>query len=320
MDTRVTILITSALLSACASQSPSFAPVIATGSGFYGTQNPLDPLPPVVYGDDTAAPVGEVVLNESAPQAALTAPVSLEAEKQKLPEPIMVARSPFTAATVAPAIYPVTRSSNISIDNKNSAGNPSSYMLDGKKYKVLPFSSGYKKRGIASWYGIDFHGKKTSNGEIYNMHGMTAAHKTLPIPSYVKVTNLKNGRSVILRINDRGPYYADRIIDLSYAAAHQLGVHKPGTEKVEVEAINSAGTNQVYLQLGVFDNPNNARKLQQKVASNYLPQPKIKQVMHQDRVVYKVQIGPLYNNNQVESLNLKLARIGIKKTRYVTVR
>ncbi len=232
----------------------------------------------------------------------------------------MVARSPFTAATVAPAIYPVTRSSNISIDNKNSAGNPSSYMLDGKKYKVLPFSSGYKKRGIASWYGIDFHGKKTSNGEIYNMHGMTAAHKTLPIPSYVKVTNLKNGRSVILRINDRGPYYADRIIDLSYAAAHQLGVHKPGTEKVEVEAINSAGTNQVYLQLGVFDNPNNARKLQQKVASNYLPQPKIKQVMHQDRVVYKVQIGPLYNNNQVESLNLKLARIGIKKTRYVTVR
>ena len=203
------------------------------------------------------------------------------------------------------------------IDNQTSAGNPSSYYLRGQSYKVLAFSDNFKQQGIASWYGDDFHGKKTSNGEIYNMYGMTAAHKTLPIPSYVKVTNLKTMRSLVVRINDRGPYHDNRIIDLSYAAAQKLDIHQPGVEQVKIETIASNNEASLYLQLGVFNNPDNARNLQYKVTTNSLPKPKIKQVTHQGKKVYKVQIGPLYNNNEVDALNLKLARLGILKTRYV---
>ncbi len=202
-------------------------------------------------------------------------------------------------------------------DSQTSAGNPSSYYLRGQSYKVLAFSENFKQQGIASWYGDDFHGKKTSNGEIYDMYGMTAAHKTLPIPSYVKVTNLKTMRSIVVRINDRGPYHDNRIIDLSYAAAQKLDIHQPGIEQVKIETISSSNETSIYLQLGVFNNPDNARNLQYKITENALPKPKIKQVTHQGEKVYKVQIGPLYNNSEVDELNLKLARLGILKTRYV---
>ena len=203
------------------------------------------------------------------------------------------------------------------IDSQTSAGNPSSYYLRGQFYKVLAFSGDFRQQGIASWYGDDFHGKKTSNGETYDMYGMTAAHKTLPIPSYVKVTNLKTMRSLVVRINDRGPYHDNRIIDLSYAAAQELEIHQPGIEQVQIETIDSSNETSIYLQLGVFNNPDNARNLQYKVTKNALPKPKIKQVTHQGEKVYKVQIGPLYNNSEVDELNLKLARLGILKTRYV---
>ena len=118
------------------------------------------------------------------------------------------------------------------------AGNKSPYTVFGKTYRVLPSSLGYRERGIASWYGNKFHGRKTSNGEIYSMYEMTAAHKSLPIPSYVKVTNLDNGRTVIVRVNDRGPFHGDRIIDLSYAAAKKLDYSNKGTANVEVVAID----------------------------------------------------------------------------------
>jgi len=203
-------------------------------------------------------------------------------------------------------------------DNQTSAGNPSSYYLGGQFYKVLAFSDNFKQQGIASWYGDDFHGKKTSNGETYDMYGMTAAHKTLPIPSYVKVTNLKTMRSIVVRINDRGPYHDNRIIDLSYAAAQALDIHQPGTEQVQIETLTSNNKpHSIYLQLGVFNDPDNARNLQYKVTANALPKPTIKQVTHQGGKVYKVQIGPLYNNSEVDALNLKLTRLGILKTRYV---
>ncbi len=204
----------------------------------------------------------------------------------------------------------------IETDTQTSAGNPSSYYLLGQAYKVLAFSDDFKQQGIASWYGDDFHGKKTSNGELYNMYALTAAHKTLPIPSYVKVINLKNKRSIVVRINDRGPYYNNRIIDLSYAAAQELDIHQPGTERVQIESI-TPNNKPVFLQLGVFNNPDNAHDLQYKVSLNALPKPKIKQVSYQGRVVYKVQIGPLYNNTEVDSLTVKLAKLGILKTRYV---
>ena len=98
----------------------------------------------------------------------------------------------------------------------------------GKRYHVLDSSKGFRQRGIASWYGTKFHGRPTSSGEVYNMHAMTAAHKTLPIPVYVHVKNLDNGRSIVVRVNDRGPFITGRIIDLSYAAAKKLGVDQTG--------------------------------------------------------------------------------------------
>lgn len=121
---------------------------------------------------------------------------------------------------------------------RSKYGNPPSYEVNGETYHVLPTARGYQERGRASWYGEDFHGKRTSSGEPYNMHAMTAAHKTLPLPTYVRVTNVENGREIIVRVNDRGPFVEDRIIDLSFAAATELGVIRRGTAEVEVTAID----------------------------------------------------------------------------------
>lgn len=121
---------------------------------------------------------------------------------------------------------------------RSKYGNPESYEVYGKTYHVLPTARGYSERGQASWYGEDFHGKRTSSGEPYNMHAMTAAHKTLPLPTYVRVTNLQNRREVIVRVNDRGPFHDDRIIDLSFAAATELGVVRNGTAEVEVTTVD----------------------------------------------------------------------------------
>lgn len=111
------------------------------------------------------------------------------------------------------------------------------YVALGKTYTPMSETTPYKERGIASWYGRRYHGKQTASGEIYDMYGMSAAHPTLPIPSYARVTNLRNGKSVVVRINDRGPFHSDRLIDLSYTAAYKLGVLAGGSQPVEVEAI-----------------------------------------------------------------------------------
>lgn len=116
-------------------------------------------------------------------------------------------------------------------------GNPATYKVLGETYKVKGSSKGYSEVGIASWYGKDFHGKRTSSGTSYNMHSYSAAHKTLPIPTYVKVTNLENGKTINVRVDDRGPFSKGRIIDLSYRAAKDLGVIGKGTAKVKVEAL-----------------------------------------------------------------------------------
>lgn len=124
------------------------------------------------------------------------------------------------------------------VEPRTSAGNKSPYTVLGETYALLPADVPYVEEGLASWYGKKFHGHQTSNGEIYNMYGMTAAHKTLRIPTYVRVTNLDNQRSVIVRVNDRGPFHSDRIIDLSYAAARKLDYAERGTARVRVEAID----------------------------------------------------------------------------------
>lgn len=136
---------------------------------------------------------------------------------------------------------------------RTKAGNKSPYRVLGKTYYVMDDATGFTEVGEASWYGNKFHGHKTANGEIYNMYGMTAAHKSIPIPSYVRVTNLKNNRSVVVRVNDRGPFHGGRIIDLSYTAAKKLDYLKQGTARVKVEVLEpgapmniTAGTSGSY--------------------------------------------------------------------------
>ena len=121
---------------------------------------------------------------------------------------------------------------------KSRSGNPATYVIDGVTYHVMDTSAGYREEGIASWYGGYFHGRRTSSGDVYDMYQMTAAHKSLPLPTYVRVTNLENGNSVVLRVNDRGPFVGDRVIDLSYAAAERLGMAARGTERVMVVALD----------------------------------------------------------------------------------
>ncbi len=146
---------------------------------------------------------------------------------------------------VTPRREPITR-----------AGNKSPYTVLGKTYHLLPTAEGYREVGIASWYGTKFHGRATSNGEPYDMFAMTAAHKTLPIPAYVRVTNLENGRSAIVRVNDRGPFHDDRIIDLSYAAARKLNVFDQGTARVEVVAIDPSTYQRNSVEVPRIDTSN----------------------------------------------------------------
>lgn len=124
------------------------------------------------------------------------------------------------------------------VEPRSLLGNPPFYEVAGRRYVVLPSAAGYVERGIASWYGPQFHGLRTATGEPYDMFAMTAAHKTLPLPCYARVTNLANGRSVVVRINDRGPFVGDRIIDLSYTAAAKLGMIRTGTAFVQVETLS----------------------------------------------------------------------------------
>jgi rare lipoprotein A len=128
------------------------------------------------------------------------------------------------------------------VEPRSRYGNPPFYVVFGKRYYVLASSVGYVERGVASWYGPGFHEVNTSTGEPYNMYAMTAAHKTLPLPAYVRVTNLQNGRSIVVRVNDRGPFVGNRIIDLSYTAAYKLDMLRNGTAMVEVRAIDPAAT------------------------------------------------------------------------------
>ncbi|TCK05909.1 septal ring lytic transglycosylase RlpA family protein [Marinobacterium mangrovicola] len=129
------------------------------------------------------------------------------------------------------------------LEPKSRGGNKSPYQVLGKKYHIMPSAAGYRRQGTASWYGEKFHGHLTSNGEVYDMYKMSAAHKSLPLPSYVRVTNLSNKRQVIVRVNDRGPFHDNRLIDLSYAAAAKLGMLNHGTARVEVEAIDPVAWN-----------------------------------------------------------------------------
>ncbi len=186
-------------------------------------------------------------------------------------------------------------------------GNPASYQVKGKKYNVLTSSEGYKKQGIASWYGTKFHKVRTSSGETYDMYALTAAHKTLPLPTYVRVKNLENNRETIVKVNDRGPFHDDRIIDLSYAAAAKLGLLPKGTASVEVIALSSAPKAQYYLQVGAFQSQDKASALRDKLIKLSLDAPV--QVEERD-AKYVVHLGPFLNKEQSDASKQWLKKQG----------
>ena len=167
--------------------------------------------------------------------------------------------------------------------------------------------TGYQQEGVASWYGKRFHGRKTASGELYDMYGMSAAHPTLPIPCYVRVTSLDNGRSVVVRVNDRGPFSKNRVIDLSYTAAHKLGYLAAGSTRVRLERIDPAHydvggvplSDGIYLQLGAFSTEEKAHKLRQKVQANIeAPIPPVHVVL-KDKL-HRVTLGPYASDADAE--------------------
>ena len=196
-------------------------------------------------------------------------------------------------------------------------GNNSPYEVFGKKYYVLDSGRGYVQRGIASWYGSKFHGRRTSSGEPYDMHLATAAHKTLPLPSYAEVTNLDNGRKVIVKINDRGPFKDGRLIDLSYGAALRLGMIGTGTAPVEVRVIESPAetvvaqnpTDETWLQAGAFGRREGAEQLVKRLTSARLTPVSI----HDEDRFYRVWLGPYASNFEIEAVIKRAIELGFDR-------
>jgi len=224
-------------------------------------------------------------------------------------------------------------------------GNGPVYEVLGKRYRVMPSSSGYQERGVASWYGKKFHGNLTSNREVYDMHEMTAAHKTLPLPTYVRVRNLQNDKSIVVRVNDRGPFVHNRIIDLSYAAAARLDMLRDGTSLVEVTAINFdvpagdrptrkttppapvaeasvqpsvdaapaplAGTARIFVQVGAFGDRANAERRLGVLAASGIDNAFIHEDTSASPALLRVRIGPVAGVIEYDILVEELENIGI---------
>ncbi|MGM0534739.1 MAG: septal ring lytic transglycosylase RlpA family protein [Pseudomonadota bacterium] len=231
-------------------------------------------------------------------------------------------------------------------ESRSRGGNKSPYEVWGKRYEVIADASGYRRQGKASWYGEKFHGYATSNGEIYDMYKMSAAHRSLPLPSFVRVTSLDNGRSAIVRVNDRGPFHSDREIDLSYAAAARLGILEEGTGRVEVEAIDverwiaengdapqaaagapleleeaavdsatvaaEAGHNSpeagrgVFMQVAAMESADSARQLKSRLESEIDRPVRVASTAG----LHRVQVGPLQAAGQVAPVREQLRRAG----------
>ncbi|WP_116366693.1 septal ring lytic transglycosylase RlpA family protein [Parahaliea mediterranea] len=196
-----------------------------------------------------------------------------------------------------------------------SLGNKSPYTVNGVTYEILDSHHQYRERGIASWYGTKFDGRKTSNGEVYDLYAASAAHKTLPIPCYARVTNLDNGRSVVVRVNDRGPFHSDRLIDLSYGAAVKLGYMEQGTAPVEVEVLAVAGVDDRrgtplgdyrYLQLGAYSTEASAKQLTRQLATKTDAPVFVAPVESAGKLLYRVRIGPLNDNEALLALQEQL--------------
>jgi len=202
-------------------------------------------------------------------------------------------------------------------------GHPKPYRVNGNWYKPMPHAKGFSQRGIASWYGKKFHGRKTSSGEVYNMYAMTAAHKTLPLGTWVRVRNLGNGRQIVVRVNDRGPFVHGRIIDLSYTGAKKLGMVGPGTAKVEVTALGErrqTASGETFVpvdyysgkftfQVGAFSNRDNAERLRAKLDRTFT-NAHVVPYDRGDAVFYRVRVGSCNDLETADRYERHLAESG----------
>jgi rare lipoprotein A len=252
-------------------------------------------------------------------------------------------RAPRSGSNVPPGLPddPTPRQ-----EPRSRYGNPPIYEVYGVRYKVMPTSYGYQERGVASWYGEKFHGRATSSQEPYNMYAMTAAHKTLPLPTYVEVRNLRNNRAVIVRVNDRGPFVDNRIIDLSYSAARKLDLIRDGTGLVEVTAISfddvppgdrilraESATPpapvtvepapqdreaSIFVQVGAFGDPENARRRFSQLRDNGVTKAFVAEDASRSPALYRVRIGPIADVEQYDALVAHLRNIGITESHLVT--
>jgi rare lipoprotein A len=228
---------------------------------------------------------------------------------------------------------------------RSDRGNPPFYEVFGKRYHVLQTSAGYVERGVASWYGRDFHGLSTSSGETYNMHAMTAAHTTLPLPTWVEVTNLVNGKRVVVKVNDRGPFVDSRLIDLSYAAATALDMVGTGTTRVEVRAVApprdelragstvaaappppapmpvpvtavpAPAVDRMFVQIGAFAQPENA-----ELRASGFANPTVVSEPDNRRTLHRVLLGPIADSVEFDRLSAQLRSIGVSGSRLVVDR
>jgi len=233
-----------------------------------------------------------------------------------------------------PAASPPPHRAAVDATKRSTRGNPPFYDVFGHRYYVLNTSRGFRERGVASWYGKKFHGKLTSSGDTYDMHAMTAAHKTLPLPTKVRVRNLKNGRSVIVTVNDRGPFVDNRIIDLSYAAATQLDMIREGTALVEIEVLTetappeaskSAGPDvapgtrpaaetapgNLYLQVGAFGERANAQQLLDRLHGSGFPNAVIRSDTTRIPSLFRVRLGPIADVAEYDALVEKMSALQI---------
>ncbi|MGB0955249.1 MAG: septal ring lytic transglycosylase RlpA family protein [Panacagrimonas sp.] len=211
-------------------------------------------------------------------------------------------------------------------EQKSPGGNNPHYEVLGKQYKVLPTANGFREVGLASWYGTKFHGRRTSNGEVYDMFDFTAAHKHLPLPTYVRVTNLANGKNVVLRVNDRGPFHEGRVIDLSYLAATRLDLVDT-IGMVEVEAITPGQDlppptrlakrkapkprSDGLLQVAAYSDPINAVAMREELRSNGFGEILIRSGrLNNGKPIHRVMVGPFSRRQQLEEMRIRVRQAG----------
>ena len=249
-------------------------------------------------------------------------------------------RSPRTGSAIPPDLPPdpVPRD-----EPRSRYGNGPYYEVLGRTYRVMDTSYGYRERGVASWYGKKFHGRPTSSREPYDMYAMTAAHKSLPLPTYVRVRNLRNNRSVVVRVNDRGPFVDNRLIDLSYSAAVRLDMIRSGTSLVEVTALSfdeppvtaarepvsntvpeparttpAADEPTLFVQVGAFGEVENARRRYRLLRDSGVDHVSVHEDLSRTPALYRVRIGPIHDVLQYDSVVAHLRNLGISETHLVS--